>query len=193
MGAQPLRRAIASLLAPAPPQLLCVCARRLNSMHYGGITCCVVGICLVGLSSMLSGARCAALRCAMMGWDALRCAMVGWDALRCTARASAASLLSTLCLGEAAPRLPNSRHLPCLHLPPPVPPPALAAVTQCQQAHTPINTHTCTPVSPPCRRGQRHPPGVSARAAAGHGPHRGQPVRAGGAGHVRGLFHGEWG
>lgn len=29
--------------------------RSLNRYHYGGIACCVVGICLVGVSSMLSG------------------------------------------------------------------------------------------------------------------------------------------
>ncbi len=31
--------------------------RSLNRWHYGGIACCVLGITLVGVSSMLSGER----------------------------------------------------------------------------------------------------------------------------------------
>ena len=31
--------------------------RSLNRWHYGGIGCCVLGIALVGVSSMLSGER----------------------------------------------------------------------------------------------------------------------------------------
>ena len=96
----------------AHPGCICACCS-LNRYHYGGIACCVVGITLVGVSSMLSGARAAwqmaALAKAHCIGDARYLALL---CLRPAAASGAALLACTtfcLCAGEGSASHPVTK------------------------------------------------------------------------------------